>query len=166
MAGLPVNLASFSDWRRDKGRESRANELAQTRIDGSTVLFAVTGMFADVRSVHHPDLNPAVIDSVVRRSAHARSVRGGDRGNHENREYGKHSDEACEHEISIGAARQLVHCHGLRSRISVHRSSGSCSGGAVEPVQMRRTCFELALQNGRLSRRSGYCSINRPSRTF
>jgi len=93
MAGRPVILTSFPDWRRDIGRKSCANELAKARIDRSTVLFAVTGMFAAARSVHQLDLDLAVIDSVVRRNTHARSVRGGACGNHENREYGKHGDK-------------------------------------------------------------------------
>ena len=127
--------------------------------------------------VHHPDLNScrqstAWSDAALMRAACA-EVTVETTG--KNREYGKHSDEGgANMRSAIGAARPtcpyVTGCAAESVSPSPpppHRSSGSCSGGAVEPVQMRREpalssrCKMGVCQGGR-----GYCSINRPSRTF
>lgn len=121
MAGRRVIAARAVARGGQEDRKTGAKQLTASGVDRSAVLFAITGMFAAGRNLHHL----ADMHRVIRLCAQARRMRGGHRRHDGDREYGKHSDEAREHAGKIGAGHGNVNY--LRRRASGRNSSSACS---------------------------------------
>lgn len=108
MTGGTVGVPSFTACRRQKGRETCADERAHLGIGLSTVLSSGTVGARNDRRVHHVGDMPRVIHTGIH--AHACRVRGGHRRHHGDREYGKHGDDTFDHAAKIGITHENVQC--------------------------------------------------------